>query len=321
MKVFRNVPIVHLLDESSAMLHSRLLVYLDTVARCGSIRKAGEHLNVASTAINRQILALEQDLGVPIFQRLPRKLVLTASGEILLAHVRETLKNMNHTRQILEDLKGLKRGEFSIATMVGPVSTFLPLALTDFHNTHQNVRTHVSTYGTHDLVEAVKNGQADIGIGFDIPSENGLVVQASRSVPLGVVMSVQHPLAHQESISLEDCNAWPLVVADESMAIRPHLEDLYTTKGLAFTPSLETNSIELMRQMALVPGNITFLTPLDIIQEQSEGKLKFLTLRENGIHPQTVSIVARSKVSNPFTSLFIERVEYFLQEYSSAHFV
>ncbi|MFT9298953.1 MAG: LysR family transcriptional regulator, partial [Gluconobacter sp.] len=84
------------------MLHSRLLIYLDTVARCGSIRKAGEQLNVASTAINRQILTLEDNLGTPIFQRLPRKLVLTAAGEILLAHVRETLKNMNLTRQVLE---------------------------------------------------------------------------------------------------------------------------------------------------------------------------------------------------------------------------
>ncbi|MBS0994181.1 LysR family transcriptional regulator [Gluconobacter cerinus] len=310
---------MHLFGAKTTMLHSRLLIYLDTVARCGSIRKAGEHLNVASTAINRQILTLEDNLGTPIFQRLPRKLVLTAAGEILLAHVRDTLKNMNLTRQVLEDLKGLKRGEFSIATMVGPISTFLPLALADFHNTHQNVRIHVSTYGTHDLVETVKNGQADIGIGFDIPMDNSLVVQTARTVPLGVVMSVHHPLAHQESITLEECNAWPLTVADDSMAIRPHLEDLYAARDLSLTPAIETNSIELMRQMALSPGNITFLTPLDIIQERAEGKLKFLSLNEQGTQPQTLSIVARSKISNPFTALFIERVEYFLQDYTSTY--
>ena len=54
------------------MLHSRLLRYLDEAARLGSIRKAASRLNVASSAINRQILALEEELGVPIFERMPR---------------------------------------------------------------------------------------------------------------------------------------------------------------------------------------------------------------------------------------------------------
>src|SRR5687768_8646043 len=57
-----------------AMLHSRLLKYLDEVARLGSIRKASARLNVASSAINRQILALENELGAPIFERMPRRL-------------------------------------------------------------------------------------------------------------------------------------------------------------------------------------------------------------------------------------------------------
>ena len=74
------------------MLHSRLLKYLDEVARLGSIRKASARLNVASSAINRQILALENELGTPIFERMPRRLRLTATGEVLIAHVRETLK-------------------------------------------------------------------------------------------------------------------------------------------------------------------------------------------------------------------------------------
>src|SRR5882757_246157 len=76
----------------NAMLHSRLLKYLDEVARVGSIRKASVRLNVASSAINRQILALENKLGAPIFERMPRRLRLTATGEVLIAHVRETLK-------------------------------------------------------------------------------------------------------------------------------------------------------------------------------------------------------------------------------------
>ncbi|MDH0912391.1 LysR family transcriptional regulator, partial [Rhizobium pusense] len=66
------------------MLHARMLMYLDEVVRSGSIRKAAMKLNVASTAINRQIIALEEELGQPIFERMPRRLRLTATGEALI---------------------------------------------------------------------------------------------------------------------------------------------------------------------------------------------------------------------------------------------
>src|SRR3979490_1225970 len=90
-----------------AMLHSRLLKYLDEVARVGSIRKASVRLHVASSAINRQILALENEMGAPIFERMPRRLRLTATGEVLIAHVRETLKGHQRVESHIEALKGL----------------------------------------------------------------------------------------------------------------------------------------------------------------------------------------------------------------------
>src|SRR6516162_3551884 len=99
------------------MLHSRLLRYLDEVARLGSIRRAASRLNVASSAISRQILALETEIGAPIFERMPRRLRLTATGEILIAHVRETLKSSLRATAQIEALKGLTRGEATIATM------------------------------------------------------------------------------------------------------------------------------------------------------------------------------------------------------------
>src|ERR1700720_440436 len=92
---------------SGTMLHSRLLTYVDEVARTASIRKAATHLNVAASAISRQILALEIQLGTPLFQRLPKKLVLTAAGEILIGHIRQTLKELTRAQAKIEELKGL----------------------------------------------------------------------------------------------------------------------------------------------------------------------------------------------------------------------
>ena len=108
------------------MLHSRLLNYVDEVARTGSIRKAASHLNVAASAISRQILALESQLGTPIFHRLPKKLILTAAGEVLIGHVRQTLKELTRAQGKIEELKGLRRGEITVAMMSGLASNLVP---------------------------------------------------------------------------------------------------------------------------------------------------------------------------------------------------
>ncbi|WAH61652.1 LysR family transcriptional regulator (plasmid) [Pseudomonas silvicola] len=91
----------------------RLFIYIDQIARSGSIRKAAERLHFAS-AINRQLIALEEELGTPLFQRLPRKMVLTAAGEALIHHVRQSFKEIEIAQMKIEELKGLRRGEVTV---------------------------------------------------------------------------------------------------------------------------------------------------------------------------------------------------------------
>lgn len=79
-------------------MHARVLRYLDEVVRRGSIRQAALHLHVAATAINRQILDLEAELGAPMFERIQRRLVLTPLGEMVVAHARQTLREHDALR-------------------------------------------------------------------------------------------------------------------------------------------------------------------------------------------------------------------------------
>src|ERR1700735_2826372 len=126
------------------MLHSRLLAYLDEVARLGSIRKAASRLNIASSAINRQILALESEIGSPIFERMPRRLRLTATGEVLIAHVRETLKGHQRVEAQIAAFKGLTRGEVNMPTMnalsAGPLPRFVSTMLDQPPRVHVRLR-------------------------------------------------------------------------------------------------------------------------------------------------------------------------------------
>lgn len=89
--------------------------YLDAVAHHGSIRKAAEALHIASSALNRRILDLEADVGSPLFERLPRGVRATAAGELFLAYVRRSLKELRLVEAQIDDLRGLVHGRVRIA--------------------------------------------------------------------------------------------------------------------------------------------------------------------------------------------------------------
>ena len=121
----------------------RLLIYVDAVARHGSIRKAADALNVASSALNRQILDLEQDLGSALFERLPRGVRLTAAGEIFLAYARQAISELKAVELQVEQLRGLVRGHVSVAAVELVASELLPAAISRFQAAHPNVRFDV----------------------------------------------------------------------------------------------------------------------------------------------------------------------------------
>ena len=97
-------------------MHARVLRYLDEVVRRGSIRRAAETLHVAPTAINRQILELEAELGAPLFDRIHKRLHLTPLGEAVLAHVRQTLREHAALQARVAEIKGARRGMVTVAT-------------------------------------------------------------------------------------------------------------------------------------------------------------------------------------------------------------
>lgn len=289
------------------MLHGRLLVYLDEVARLGSIRKAAGRLNVAASAINRQIIALEHDLGTPLFQRRPRKMILTAAGEVLIRHIRQTLRDLERARSKIEELKGLTRGEITIAIMSGLAGNLLPRAVAEFRRAHPHIRLTVRLLTTgEDILAAVAGGEAELGLGFDFMLTAGLRVLATVVGKLGCVMAPGHPLAGQSMLRISDCVGYPLVMADKSMVIRPHINAVLARAMIEPQPVIETNSIEVMRHVAMLDQGITFLTPFDIEFERRAGRLVYVPIREFEREAQTLMLVSHDRGAGAIASVMAE---------------
>ncbi len=189
-----------------------MLRHLDEVARCGSIRRAAARLNVASSAVNRQILSLEQELGAPLFERMPRKLRLTAAGELLIDHVRHTLKEYDQVSSRLEALKGVQRGKVTLATTLGLAMGPLRRMVSDFLNKHPGVQIEVRALVADAISNAVITGEADLAVSYNLASNANLRTQLSIAIPIVAVVAPDHPLVQRGRAYIAEVAAYPMIL-------------------------------------------------------------------------------------------------------------
>ena len=105
------------------------LKFIDTVSREGSIRKAADKLAITSTALNRRILQVEDEIGQPLFERLPSGVRLNTAGEIFVQHIRSQMADLARVQSQIADLSGIRRGHVRVASGADALRHFCPKPL------------------------------------------------------------------------------------------------------------------------------------------------------------------------------------------------
>jgi len=276
-------------------MHARVLRYLDEVVRRGSIRRAAEILHVAPTAINRQILDLEASLGAPLFDRINRRLQLTPLGEMVLAHVRQTLREHDALQARVAEIKGARRGMVTVATTSGLAGALMPSLVHDFRQHHPGIVVRVADLPVGGIVAAVEHGDADLGLGYDLPEMAAFRVLASREWSIGAVVAPGHPLAAQPSARLAECAGYPLILPAPSLSIRALVDDAFARESIEVAPAVESTSVVLIQRLVAAGAGVALLNPLDVMDDRARGAVVFVPLQEAGLQRQTLRLVARGK--------------------------
>jgi molybdate transport repressor ModE-like protein len=275
------------------LFHSRMLRYLHEVARTGSIRQAARQLNVAASSINRQILLLEETIGTPLFERLRGRLRLTTPGELLIAHVRETLKDHARVMARIEDLKGMRRGQVTVGTMADIATSMMLPVLTAMRHRYPLVTINLRIMRIHEIMAALQGSDIDLGFAVSLPDDATIHVEAASELRLGAVVAPDHPLAGKPSVSLADCAAYPMIVGTEDFSIRILLDDAFARSAAKFTPAFTTESVDLMKRLAMCNLGVTFQVAASIEEERRRNELVFVPLRDRTLKPEVLKLVRR----------------------------
>jgi DNA-binding transcriptional LysR family regulator len=240
------------------MKHLRILEYVDEVARCGSIRKAADRLNVTSSAVNRRIMDLEEELGAPLFERRPRGVRLTAAGEVFVNYLRHQYGEVERMKSQIEDLKGMRRGTVRIACSQALALEFLPSQIGEFRKRHPFVSFEIKVFDHEQAMSALAAYEVDLALVFRPPflaNFQPLMVLEQRII---AVMSAEHPLAARRTVRLRDCAAYPVALPERSIGGRQLLEEALARHRIALQVAAESNSFEMLRGLVLKADLISF---------------------------------------------------------------
>ncbi len=264
---------------ANVSIHARSIRYFDAIRRAGSIREAARQLHVDSSAVNRQLLNLEEEIGTPLFERLPSGLRLTEAGRIFARHVLTVLQDEQRAKAEIERLMGIEGGEVKLGAVEGLSLDFLPLVLDRVMQRHPGITIHTCTMGSADIADQVRAGDVDIGIGFGLPAHPELSSVGQGEFTLGAIVAAGHPLAGRRSVSFAQCAAYPLILASEDLALHALVAPLLEKHGAQARLIAQTNSIELMRQLAMRGHGVAFQTSIGLAKMRATGRLAYLPLK------------------------------------------
>ncbi len=273
---------------------SRFSLYFDEVARQGSIRQASERLRIASSAIDRQILQMEAKLGAKLFERTPQGLKLTAAGELMLDTVRRWLREIATLKNRIEELRGLRRGEVSIAVVEGALE-FLSCALAEFREKYPGIVYKIHVAGAQAVTDHILKGEADVGLTVNPSDSSGLRIERTLIYQIGALVPPSHPLAKFKEVSVIDCNDYPLVIPGDTISLRAVVDEAWKQDaGTSPQVIAEVDSINSIKSLAKAGIGVGLLTRLDAMSEISAGSLVFVALAGKHIPLSVLSVVSAS---------------------------
>lgn len=262
--------------------HAPAIMYFNAVRKAGSIRGAARTLNVASSAVNRQILNLEQEIGGPLFERRPAGLKLTAVGEMFARHVIVVIQDLERFKSDVHGLSGGSVGTVRLANVESLNESVLPELIKSGRTRSQRVTVKTQTMGSFDIQSVLANGDVDIGVAFALRRHSELRQVTLARLRLGALVSSSNPLAKRRRVSIAKCMESPLIFPGSELATHQLLQPLLARLPVVSGPVVEANSIELMRELAERGVGISFHTRIGVERLLETGRITFVPLDNAG---------------------------------------
>ncbi len=283
--------------------------YYLTVSKTGSIRKAADKLSITSTALNRRILSLEEEVGEKLFERHSTGVRLSAAGELFLHHVQKQIADLDRVKSQISDLSGIRRGHINIACSQALLTSFFPEQISRFRQQHPQVTFSLYLKDRKAAEIALLENSVDLAMVFEPVYLNELQILMLKDQQMYAVMPVGHPLAKKKELKLSDCNEYPLALPTSDYGVRKLLDFKANRSMLDISPAVESDSFEFLRNLVINEGCITFQIEIGLPKIMEELGLTARPLSKKDISAGCMYLVQNKNRALPIAAArFAEQI-------------
>lgn len=273
------------------MIESTALRYFREVTLRGSIKRAAESLNIAPSAISRQMQGLEDELSTKLFERGARGMKLTGAGQLLYRYAVESENQLDRIRVQVEEFDSLQRGNVKIATVEGLLASFVSDFVVDLSKDYPGISMTVTTAGSSRVAEMVGRHEVDLGLVFGRAPRRDLIELARMRQSLCLMVAPRHPMANKEYCAVKDLAGLRVILPDPSFGIRQEIDRACAKANVQLDLYSETNSIAFLRTIAMKTSIGTFLPRDSAMPELIAGTLVAVPLRDKRLEATQVTLV------------------------------
>ena len=286
----------------------RQLKTFRTVATLLSFHRAADALNYAQSTISAQIKALEEELGVKLFDRLGKRVVLTHAGELLSLYAQ---KMLDIEAETLSEVKGRAQPQGSLTIRVPQTigSSYMPRVLGEFRKQFPMVGFDFNTCAFHSLEHELQTGVTDLAflLAESIQSAS-LVAEPLRFERILMVCNPDNPLGKQKKVSTKELSDQPIFLAKSDCGYRMVFEQILTRENVEPGALLEFNSLEMLKACLTTSRGVSVIPEITVRTEIARKELSIVQWTENYVETAILMIWHRDKWLAPALKAFMDTV-------------
>jgi DNA-binding transcriptional LysR family regulator len=272
----------------------RQLEILQTIAETGSFTACGRKLHVSQSAISRQILLLEEELGEPLFLRIGRRVRMTAAAESLVQLGQRVFQDVRETIGTITDRTRELRGTLRLSGGMTVCLYVFPPLLKHLRRVHPHLETRLTVTTADRSVEEIRAGRIDVGL-LTLPVEQSdLVTVPALREELLLITTPKHRLARRRQVAPQDLADEPFVLFEAGSATRRVIDHFFASQNIEPNVVMDTENVEIIKAMVKTGLGIG-IVPYQAIAREVQSRQLFCTQIEgHELYRETGWVYARA---------------------------
>lgn len=287
-------------------MHYDALRTFVTLAEVKNFTKTAELLLMSQPSVSLHIKNLEKEFQTKLFQRSPKYLKITPSGEILYDRAKQMITIYEQTRQEILDQQHTIKGDLKIAASFTIGEYILPPLLLNLQNEYPELNLQITIANTEEVVQSTRSHHVDIGLIEGQTNEKELIVTPFLEDELFIVTSNEHPLAQKEEATIADLQDQAWIMRENGSGTREYFNHVVRSNGLKVKSLLTISSNQGIKETLINGLGMSILSGSVVARDVKQNNLSIIKVKNQEFKRTLSYVLSPIMQEKRNVSIFIE---------------